>query len=310
MTKITLPLPASPPKASKAAIWAALLVIYIVWGSTYLAIRFAVETIPPFVMASVRFLLAGALLFIVRRAQGDPVPTRREWLGGGTLGLFLLLGGNGGVSWAEQYVPSGLTALLVASSPLWMLLLEAVLPGGRRPTRRAVLGVIAGFAGILLLFWPGEGSLLAINPAGALAVLVATLSWAFGSVTSRNLRLPASPMMGTAVEMLVGGLALGLLGLVTGDFARLDLAAISTSSLIGTLYLIIFGALVGFSAYTWLLRVAPTSLVSTYAYVNPLVALVLGVLIGNETIGPRSLLAAAIILGSVALITYSKPKNA
>jgi drug/metabolite transporter (DMT)-like permease len=306
MTKITLPSPASQPKASKAAIWAAMLAIYIVWGSTYLAIRFAVATIPPFVMASARFLLAGGLLFVVRRALGDPIPTRREWLGAGTLGVFLLLGGNGGVSWAEQYVPSGLTALMVASSPLWMLLLEAFLPGGRRPTRRAVLGVIAGFIGILLLFWPGEGSLLAINPWGALAVLVATLSWAFGSIYSRNLHLPASPMMGTAAEMLVGGLALGLLGLFSGDFARLNLAAISTSSLLGTLYLIVFGALVGFSAYTWLLRVAPTSLVSTYAYVNPLVALVLGVLLGNEAIGPRTLLAAAVILGSVALITVNK----
>ncbi len=217
-----------------------------------------------------------------------------------------MLGGNGGVSWAEQYVPSGLTALMVASSPLWMLLLEAFLPGGKRPTRRAVLGVIIGFIGILLLVWPGEGSLLAINPWGALAVLVATLSWAFGSIYSRNLHLPASPMMGTAAEMLVGGLALGLLGLFSGDYARLDLAAISTSSLLATLYLIVFGALVGFSAYTWLLRVAPTSLVSTYAYVNPLVALMLGVLIGNEAIGPRTLLAAAVILGSVALITINK----
>jgi drug/metabolite transporter (DMT)-like permease len=223
MTKIILPLPELQPKASPVAIWAAMIAVYIVWGSTYLAIRFAVETLPPFLMASTRFLLAGGLLLLVRRAMGDPLPTRSEWRGAAVLGLFLLLGGNGGISWAEQYVPSGLTALLVASSPLWMLLMEAFLPGGQRPTRRAVAGVILGFGGILLLFWPGQGSLLNVHLAGALAVLFATLSWAFGSIYSRNLRLPASPMMGTAAEMLSGGLALGALSLVTGDYARLDL---------------------------------------------------------------------------------------
>ena len=285
-----------------------MIAVYIVWGSTYLAIRFAVETLPPFLMAATRFLIAGGLLFAVRRAAGDPLPTRAEWRGAAVLGLFLLLGGNGGVSWAEQFVPSGLTALLVASSPLWMLLLEAILPGGQRPSRRAAAGVVIGFVGIAVLFWPGEGSLVNIHLGGALALLFATLAWAFGSIYSRNLRLPASPMMGTAAEMLTGGLALLLVAALSGDFARLDISAISTNSLLAMLYLIVFGALVGFSAYTWLLRVAPTSLVSTYAYVNPLVALALGVTIGNEALAPRTLLAAAIILGSVALIT-SKRKS-
>lgn len=285
-----------------------MLAVYIVWGSTYLAIRFAVETMPPFLLAAARFLIAGSLLFAVRRAAGDPLPNRHEWRGAAVLGLFLLLGGNGGVTWAEQYVPSGLTALMVASSPLWMLLLEAVLPGGQRPTRQAVAGVFAGFAGVAVLFWPGEGSLLNIHLGGALALLIATLSWAFGSIYSRNLRLPASPMMGTAAEMLAGGLALLVLGVLAGDVARLDVAAVSTRSLLALLYLIVFGALVGFTAYTWLLRVAPTSLVSTYAYVNPLVALALGVMIGNEDISPRTLLAAAVILGSVALISARRKK--
>jgi drug/metabolite transporter (DMT)-like permease len=303
MTKVTLATPGMQPKASTAAIWAAMIAVYIVWGSTYLAIRFAVETMPPFLMASTRFLIAGSLLFAVRRAYGDPIPTRSEWRGAAVLGLFLLLGGNGGVTWAEQFVPSGLTALMVASSPLWMLLMEAILPGGQRPGWQAAAGVLIGFAGIAVLFWPGEGSLINIHLGGAVALLIATLSWAFGSIYSRNLRLPASPMMGTAAEMLIGGLALLALSLLSGDFARLDIGAISTNSLLALLYLIVFGALVGFTAYTWLLRVAPTSLVSTYAYVNPLVALMLGVLIGNEGLSPRTLLAAAIILGSVALIT-------
>lgn len=306
MAKVTLTSTDSAYKASPAAIWAAMIAVYLVWGSTYLAIRFAVETMPPFLMAGVRFLAAGGLLFTVRRALGDPIPRRLEWRGAAILALFLLLGGNGGVTWAEQFVPSGVTALLVASSPLWMLLLEAALPTGRKPGGRAILGILLGFGGIVLLFWPGEGSLLAVHPLGAAALLLATLAWAFGSIYSRQLHLPASPLMGTAAEMLTGGIMLVLVGGLTGEFGRLDFSGFSMRSILGLLYLILVGSLVGFSAYTWLLRVAPTSLVSTYAYVNPLVALALGVLIGNESISPRTLLAAAVILGSVALVTISK----
>jgi drug/metabolite transporter (DMT)-like permease len=306
MAKITLQTPVGQPKASLAAIWIALLIIYVVWGSTYLAIRFAVETIPPFLTASVRFLMAGSLLFFIRWRAGDRFPSAAEWRGSGILAAFLLLGGNGAVTWAEQNVPSGLTALMVSSAPLWMLLLEALLPGGRKPSRRAIAGIGVGFAGILLLFWPGQGSLLNIHPAGAFALIIATLSWAFGSVFSRQLTLPRSPMMGTAAEMLAGGGLLLLAGGLAGDFGRLDLASISLKSLLGLAYLTLFGSLVAFTAYTWLLRVAPTSLVSTYAYVNPLVALLLGVIFGNESLSPRSLLAAAVILGSVALTTTAR----
>lgn len=292
-----------------------MLAVYIVWGSTYLAIRFAVETMPPFLMAAARFLVAGGLLFAVRRAAGDPIPHRVEWRSAAIVGLFLLLGGNGAVVWAEQTVPSGLAALMVSSSPLWMLSIEALLPGGRRPTGRAVLGILIGFAGVVMLFWPGgQSGMTGVDPWGAGALLFATLTWAFGSIYSRHLRLPASPMMGTAVEMLAGGVGLLLLGTITGEFTRLDLASISTRSLFGLGYLIVAGSLVGFSAYTWLLRVAPTSLVSTYAYVNPLVALLVGALIGNEEFSTRTLLAAGIILGSVALTTTrhktSAQKNA
>jgi drug/metabolite transporter (DMT)-like permease len=223
------------------------------------------------------------------------------------VGLFLLLGGNGAVVWAEQTVPSGLASLMVSSSPLWMLLLDAILPGGSRPSLRAIGGVLLGFGGVALLLWPGQsGGLLALDPWGSAALIFATLSWSFGSIISRYLRLPDSPMMGTAVEMLAGGTGLLLLGAVTGEFGRLQLASISTASLLGLGYLIFFGALVGFSAYTWLLRVAPTSLVSTYAYVNPLVALVVGTLIGKEAFSPRTLLAAGVIIGSVALITGTR----
>lgn len=309
--KMTLSTPNSSAKASPVAIWAAMIAVYLIWGSTYLAIRFAVDTMPPFLMAAVRFLIAGTLLFAVRRMAGDPIPSRIEIRGAGIVGLFLLLGGNGGVVWAEQTVPSGVAALIVSSTPLWMLLLEAVFPGGRRPSLPAVIGIAVGFIGVVVLFWPGEGSGLAgVDPLGAGALIIAELAWAFGSVYSRYLRLPSSPMMGTAVEMLIGGLGLLAAAAVTGEFGRLDFASISTSSIIGLVYLIVFGSLVAFTAYTWLLRVAPTSLVSTYAYVNPLVALALGALIGSEAFGPRTLIAAAIILGAVALVTTQSPNRA
>jgi drug/metabolite transporter (DMT)-like permease len=295
-------------KASLAAIWSAMLAVYIVWGSTYLAIRFAVQSMPPFLMAATRFLVAGLILFIARRLAGDPLPTRIEIRSAGIVGLFLLLGGNGGVVWAEQTVPSGIAALMVSSSPLWMLIIEALIPGGRKPRLRAVLGILIGFSGVLLLFWPGkDGGLLSLNPWGAIVLLLATLSWASGSMYSRSAHLPASPLMGTAVEMLIGGFALAILGLVTGEASRVEISSITPASLIGLAYLIVFGSLIGYASYTWLLRVAPTSLVFTYAYVNPLVALLVGATIGGEGFAPRELLAAAIILGSVALTTTAQP---
>lgn len=285
-----------------------MIAVYIAWGSTYLAIRFAVQTMPPFLMAAVRFLVAGSILFVYRRLAGDPLPRWNEARSAGIVGLFLLLGGNGAVVWAEQTVPSGLAALMVSSSPLWMMLLEAARPGGARPTRRAILGIAIGFVGVLLLLWPGKsGGLLQVAPWGAGVLVFATLAWAFGSIYSRYAELPVAPLMGSAVEMLVGGAALALLGAVTGEFSQVNLAAISTPSLAGLLYLIIGGSLIGYTAYTWLLRVAPTSLVSTYAYVNPLVALLIGSLLGKEDLSARTLLAAAVILGSVALITVRRP---
>jgi drug/metabolite transporter (DMT)-like permease len=308
MAKITLSAPPSSQyKAGLVAVWAAMIAVYIAWGSTYLAIRFAVETMPPFLMAAVRFLIAGTLLFVYRWLAGDRLPRWEQARSAGIVGLFLLLGGNGAVVWAEQTVPSGLAALMVSSSPLWMLSLEALLPGGKRPSARVVLGIMLGFSGVILLMWPaGNGGLLQANPWGAIVLVFATLTWASGSIYSRYAQLPDSPMMGSAIEMLIGGTALLILGALTGEFGQLHLAAITTRSLLGLAYLIVFGSLVGFTAYTWLLQVAPTSLVSTYAYVNPLVALVIGSLLANEVLSTRTLLAAGIILGSVALITTTR----
>ncbi len=285
-----------------------MIAVYIAWGSTYLAIRFAVQSMPPFLMAAVRFLIAGSLLFIYRRAAGDPLPRWGEARSAGIIGLFLLLGGNGAVVWAEQTVPSGLAALMVSTSPLWMLSLEALLPGGKKPPLRAVLGILLGFSGVVLLMWPGgSGGLLQANPWGAIVLVFATLTWAAGSIYSRYAPLPSSPVMGSAIEMLVGGTALLVLGAATGEFNQVHLASISTRSLLGLAYLIVYGSLIGYTAYTWLLQDAPTSLVATYAYVNPLVALAIGALLGSETLSARTLMAAGIILGSVALTTTAQP---
>jgi drug/metabolite transporter (DMT)-like permease len=290
----------------KARIWLALLTVYIVWGSTYLAIRFAVETMPPFLMAGVRFLVAGLILFAWRRLAGDRPAVRIEWRSAAIIGFFLLVGGNGSVVWAEQHVPSGIAALIVGSAPLWMVTLDAIRPGGRRPSGRTILGVLIGFAGIVVLIGPGQfaGS-GGIDSLGVAALLLAAFMWAVGSLYSRHAPLPGSPLLGTGMEMLAGGGMLLLLGTLTGEWQQLDLQAISTQSWLGLIYLIIFGALVGFAAYTWLLRVAPTPLVSTYAYVNPLIAILLGSLLADETLTLRIVISALVIVSSVALINTS-----
>lgn len=306
-------------QASTAAIWAAMISVYIVWGSTYLAIRYAVATMPPFLMAGVRFLVAGLFLYGFRRLRGDSASTRFEWRSAAIVGLFLLMGGNGGVVWAEQRVVSGVAALLVGSSPLWMVLIDALRPGGKRPGWQTVAGVLVGFAGIALLIGPAQfgGGGQAFDPWGIAALLVGGFLWAVGSLAGRDLKLPASPLLGTGMEMLAGGAGLVLLGTLSGEWGRLHLASISVPSLLGLAYLILFGSLVGFASYTWLLKVAPIALVSTYAYVNPLIAVFIGNLFLKEPLTPRILLATLIIISAVALIntsrsasTRAKPKAA
>jgi drug/metabolite transporter (DMT)-like permease len=290
-----------------------LVTVYIVWGSTYLAIRTVVQTVPPFLMAGTRFLLAGIVLYLWRRRQGDPAPSRRQWLSTGIVGLCLLLGGNGGVVWAEQRVPSGIAALMVGAVPLWMILLDALRPGGQRPTPRALAGVVIGFAGIaLLLIDPAAFSSqvgVGLDLVGAVVLILAALSWSVGSLYSRHSEMPDSPLLGTGMEMMIGGAGLLGFGLLTGDLGRLNLAGISSASILAWLYLVVFGSWVGFTAYTWLLRVAPVSLVSTYAYVNPVVAVVLGYFLAGEELSLRMLIAAAVIVGAVALTTTAKARE-
>jgi drug/metabolite transporter (DMT)-like permease len=281
---------------------AAFAAVYIVWGSTYLAIRFAIETLPPFLMAGVRFLVAGSVLYGWARLRGAPRPRLLEWRSALVVGGMLLLGGNGGVVWAQKTVPSGVAALLVASEPLWIVLLDWLPPRPVRPSGRVLLGLGVGFAGVALLVAPWEGS-GAVDPVGSLVIVLAAASWAAGSLYSRRAPLPGSPLAATGMQMLAGGALLTATGLGAGEAAHFDPAAVSAASVAGFAYLVVFGSLVAFTAYVWLLRHAPASKVATYAYVNPVIAVVLGWALAGEQIGVRTVVGAAVIVGAVALLS-------
>jgi drug/metabolite transporter (DMT)-like permease len=291
----------------KAKTWLAMSAIYIIWGSTYLAIRFTVETIPPFMSAGLRFLIAAVIIYIWRRLSGDPLPTRRQWRDTAIVGLLLLLGGNGLVSWAEQKVPSGITALIIGSVPLWLTLVEALRPSGTKPGWRGLMGLLIGFTGIALLVGPAEfGQASAqFDLAGIAALLLASFLWSLGSVYSKTADFPKSSILVTGMEMFAGSSGLFIMSGLTGEFSRVRPEAISAASLLGLAYLIAVGSLIGFVAYAWLLRNAPISLVSTYAYVNPVVAVFLGALLADELVNMRIIVAAAVIVGAVVLINTS-----
>lgn len=286
----------------------ALAAVYVVWGSTYLAIAVAIRTIPPLLMAGVRYLIAGGLLYGWARWRGAARPSRLHWRSALVVGGLLLLGGNGGLVWAEQRVASGTAALLVSTVPLWMVVLDWLRPGGARPGWKVFAGVALGLAGVILLVRPGQsgGTGGHLDPLGVAVVLLGALSWAWGSLRSRNAILPESQLLATALEMLCGGALLVLAGTALGEPAHLRFAEVTPGSWLALLYLITFGALVGFTAYVWLLRAAPPALVGTYAYVNPIVAVFLGWLILGEPLTGRTLVAAAVIISGVILITLSR----
>jgi drug/metabolite transporter (DMT)-like permease len=291
----------------KTKVWAALLAVYIVWGSTYLGIRFAVETIPPFLQAGTRFLISGLLLFAWRRLAGDPAPTRRQWVSASIVGGLLLVGGNGLLSLAEKTIPSGVAALLAATIPMFMVLIEGLRPGGVKPTGGQVLGLLLGFSGVVLLIGPAEfGGVREFSLTGGAIALSAAVLWSFGSIYNRNADLPASTLLFTGMEMLMGSLGLFIVSGLRSEFAQFSPSTVSLHSLLGLLYLISFGSLVGFTSYAWLLRNASVSLVSTYAYVNPIVAVLLGSLLAKETLSPRIIIAALIIVGSVCVVNLAK----
>ena len=288
---------------SRAKIILAFLAIYIIWGSTYLFIRFGVASIPPFMMAGTRFIFAGLFLYFWNRRRGVPAPTRIQWRSAAIVGALLLLIGNGGLSWAEQAIPSGVTALLISTSPIWFVLLDWIWFGGKRPAGRVVAGLALGLAGVVWLIGPdniihGGGFPLS----GLLVLMLATGSWAAGSLYSRRAILPASHSMATGMEMVAGGVLLYALSALTGEPWRVDPATVTLKSMLAVGYLSVFGSLVAFSAYVWLLRVVPASRVSTYAFVNPLIAVFLGWTLGGEEFSSRVGIAALIIVAGVVLI--------
>jgi drug/metabolite transporter (DMT)-like permease len=292
---------------SRFALVTAFAIIYLIWGSTFLGILFAIETLPPFLMASSRFLVAGSLLYAwTRVANGAAAPSRAEWRATAVLGLLLLVGGNGLLVWSEQRIPSGVAALFVGTVPCFMALIDWLRPGGVRPSGLAIAGLVLGLLGVTWLVGPdaimGGGRADVI---GAAVVVLCSFSWALGSIYSRHVGTPTSPFLSTAMQMLAGGLALLLLSALLGEPWAFDVHAVSLRSALGLLYLIVFGSIVAFSAYIWLLRVSTPARVSTYAYVNPVVAVLLGWSLAGEELTVRVAVAAAIIVSGVALITLA-----
>lgn len=296
---------------SRSAVLAAFAAIYVIWGSTYLAIRFAIETLPPFLMAGTRFLVAGVLLYAWCRLRGAKRPDPLHWKGAALPSLFMLLGGVGAVSWAEQLVPSGLAALIVATVPLWLTVLAWLGPDGRRPGFREAAGIVLGLIGVAVLVVPGsvlKGE-FSIDPVGAAVLVLASISWAFGSLKNKSTPGPDSHLFGVALLMVTGGLWLYAAGLVTGELGALSLESVSLRSVLSLLYLIVFGSILAFTAYVWLLDVAAPAQVGTYAFVNPVVAVFLGWLLADEPVTSRILVAAAIIVVGVALIVGGRPRS-
>lgn len=300
------------PSAARIALGFAA--VYILWGSTYLGIRFAVASMPPLLMAGTRHLIAGFLLYAIMRLRGAPRPTRINWQSATLLGALLLLGGNGLVSMAEETVPSGVTALMVAAVPFWMVLLNAA-EKRTRPKLSVLGGLVLGVIGLAILVFPASGHAPDhVDPLGVLMLLGATFSWGVGSLYAHRAQLPASTFLGIAMEMIAGGVLCWLVGLAIGEGAGLHPSAFTGKSLAAVVYLVFFGSLLGFSAYVWLLKVTTPARASTYAFVNPVIAVLLGWAFAGEALTWRIALAGAVIVAAVCLILYfgaaSRPKTA
>jgi drug/metabolite transporter (DMT)-like permease len=292
------------PSPSRVAIVSAFAAVYVIWGSTYLAIRLAVAALPPFLMVGVRFLMAGWILYLWARIRGAPRPEAAHWRSASVIGTLLLVSGNGFLSWAEQRVPSGLAALLVAMVPFWIVILDWLRPRGTAPSRGVLFGLLIGFFGVALLLkpWKSAGE-EKIDPRGAAMLFAASLSWAIGSLYSIRAKLPPSPSLCTGMEMVCGGTISVLLGLATGEIHRMESASIALQSLLAVAYLVFFGSVLALNCYMWLLRACSPAWVSTYPFVNPVVAIFLGWAFANEVLSGTTLVAASVIIVSVFLIT-------
>src|SRR5438067_10844081 len=293
------------PAPTKIRIVIAFAALYLIWGSTYLGIRFAIQTIPPFLMAGTRFLLAGLIMYAIAGSQGIGKSSWANWRTSLIIGACLLLGGNGGVTISEKYIDSGLAALVVAIVPIYIVLLGWLTGMAPRPTPVMWMGLAGGFVGVGTLFGPGlhVHSTAGRNPAIGISILLVTsFIWSAGSLDSRVAKHAASPFLTAAQLMICGGILLLLAGIVTGELPRFHPRSVSLLSLGSFIYLVLIGAVVGYTAYIWLLRHCDPAKVATYAYVNPIVAVLLGTFFAGETVTVRTLIAAALIIGSVALI--------
>jgi drug/metabolite transporter (DMT)-like permease len=296
-------MPISTPRIDAKLVFA-IAAVWLLWGSTFAGMRYAVETIPPFAMAAVRFICAGAILYAVCVLRGRARVTRGDLVRGAVTGATLLLLGNGMTAWSVQYIPSGINSLLLSSSPISMALI-AYLWGRERPTRLAIVGMVVGLAGLALLVAPHTGGTIALVP--AIVTILASVSWSFGSIYTRRVGTAKDLILATALQMLAGGVLLAIEAALTGEWQHLDVHAISAASLGGLLWLILFGSIVAYSAYLYTMQAASTALASTYAYVNPLVALVLGFLLFGERLTPMEALASFVILVGVALMMLPRP---
>ncbi len=301
--------PKSTPHHGTGLLLAAFAAVYLVWGSTYYAIAIGVQTIPPFLLAGLRHLSVGIVFYPLFRRLSRETLTLPQWRTAAITGVLLLLCGNGTVSWAERFVPSGIAALLVATVSLWMVIIDWLRPGGTRPTPRVIAGFLLGFAGMVLLVGPRNlGGSERVDPFAALALILASLAWAAGSIFAKHSPVPKSPLLGVAMQTLAGGSALLVVAAFSGEFRGFHPASVSLKSWLALLYLIVFGSALGFSAYVYILKHSSASRVGTYAFVNPVVALFLGWLLGGEPFTLRTLLASAVILAAVLLV-ITAPRN-
>ena len=287
----------------------ALLSVYIVWGSTYLGIKIAIETFPPFLMAGIRFLIAGALLYGFVVVKEKKHPKLIEWRDTTIIGTLLLLGGNGLVVIAEKTIPSSIAAIVIATVPLWMIVIAWLLKSRTRPNRSTLIGTLIGFVGVVILMFPSDQAYLHFDTFGLLLTLLAAILWSLGSIYSQKATLPTSVMLSTAMQMLSGGLVLIIVATLFGEWQQFHIEMLSSRSLWAFAYLVFIGSLVGFSAYVWLLKNASPYLASTYAFVNPLVALCLGYFFADEVLSVKALLATVLIISAVVMITLSKAKK-
>jgi drug/metabolite transporter (DMT)-like permease len=305
-----LPKSDAPQVAHPTVVLVSFALVYIVWGSTYYAIRVGIESIPPLFLAGIRHSIVGLLFYPTFRIVTREKPTWAEWRTTFITGCLLLLLGNGTVSWAEQTVPSGIAALLVATVSLWMVLVDWLRPAGVRPAPRVVAGFLLGFAGMALLVGPKHlGNSDRVDPLGACALIGASLAWAVGSIYSRHHPLPRSPLLGVGMQTLCGGAALCVVAIATGETRHFHLADVTLRSWLALLYLIIFGSALGFSAYVYILKHSTAARVATYAFVNPVVALLLGWFLASEPLSLRTLLASSIILTAVLLVITAPHKD-